>query len=62
MYTFFGPLCICVTGINLAGVKYVKGVLHSVTFLGLFQHKCTVGTALFLYRGRQAVVTVVPTA
>jgi glutamine synthetase type III len=33
------PLYICVTGINLAAVKYLKGVLDSVTFLDLFQHK-----------------------
>jgi hypothetical protein len=43
------PLYICVTGINLAAVKNLKGVLNSVTFLEVFQHKRTLKLTLLGY-------------
>jgi hypothetical protein len=55
------PLYICITGINLAAVKCLKGVLNSVTFLDLFQHKWTLRTPLFWVITLRVVVEVVLT-
>jgi len=56
------PLYICVTGINLAAVKCLKGALNSVTFLDLFQHKWTLRAPLFWVITLRVVVAVVLTA